>query len=282
MFVSSYRESSGRRSLAPWIVTPRPSRRRGSRIIRTSQWIGGHPGGRRPRRTRSVADGRSGRSGASSSWGWSSGLPHICSTIRSGGTRRSSPSTSSGAITSGFLRPLDYGQVCPILFLWCELTSVKMLGFSEWSLTSVPAALRPGQPRALPHRGRPVVPGPLLLAVAIFAVSVPPDPPRRRRQALCSDLLVALGSRPAVEWWRLPDRAGGLWRLAAFVPIALLSSHPAIFVAGGVGLAILVPRDDSSSERRLAFVAYGFVASELTRRSTFYSLDHRRPPHPAG
>ena len=28
------------------------------------------------------------------------------------------------------LRPLNYGQVCPILFLWCELTVVKILGFS--------------------------------------------------------------------------------------------------------------------------------------------------------
>src|SRR4029077_7850344 len=32
------------------------------------------------------------------------------------------------------LRPLDYGQVCPILFLWSELTILKLMGFSEWSL----------------------------------------------------------------------------------------------------------------------------------------------------
>ena len=38
------------------------------------------------------------------------------------------------------LRPLDYGQVCPILFLWTELTVVKLAGFSEWSLRLFPLA----------------------------------------------------------------------------------------------------------------------------------------------
>src|SRR2546428_764329 len=32
------------------------------------------------------------------------------------------------------LRPLDYGQVCPLLFLWIELSVVKLCGFTEWSL----------------------------------------------------------------------------------------------------------------------------------------------------
>ena len=40
------------------------------------------------------------------------------------------------------LRPLDYGQVCPILFLWCELAIVKLLGFSEWSLRLFPLVSR--------------------------------------------------------------------------------------------------------------------------------------------
>ena len=37
------------------------------------------------------------------------------------------------------LRPLDYSQVAPILFLWIELTSVRLFGFSEWSLRFFPA-----------------------------------------------------------------------------------------------------------------------------------------------
>ena len=38
------------------------------------------------------------------------------------------------------LRPLDYGQVCPLLFLWAELTAVRWSGFSEWSLRLFPLA----------------------------------------------------------------------------------------------------------------------------------------------
>src|SRR5262245_24010302 len=29
----------------------------------------------------------------------------------------------------GMLRPLKYGQVCPLFFLWVELAAVKLLGF---------------------------------------------------------------------------------------------------------------------------------------------------------
>ena len=36
------------------------------------------------------------------------------------------------------LSPLEYGQICPILFLWAELTAVKTFGFSEMSLRLFP------------------------------------------------------------------------------------------------------------------------------------------------
>ncbi len=36
------------------------------------------------------------------------------------------------------LRPLDYGQVCPVLFLWAELAVVRLLGFNEWTLRLFP------------------------------------------------------------------------------------------------------------------------------------------------
>src|SRR5207249_9801607 len=36
--------------------------------------------------------------------------------------------------------PLDYNQVCPVLFLWIGLTLVKLLGFYEWSLRLFPLA----------------------------------------------------------------------------------------------------------------------------------------------
>ena len=165
---------------------------------------------------------------------------------------------------AGLLRPLDYGQVCPLFFLWAELTIVRILGFSEWSLRLFPllcslaslvlfrsAAIRLLGPRAA------------FLAVAIFAVSVHPIRHAADVKPYATDLLVALILQAlALRWWRHPDRADRLWALVAFVPIALLSSHPAVFVAGGLGLAIVRPvRTTRLRSVRLAFAAYGTVLS---------------------
>ena len=92
------------------------------------------------------------------------------------------------------LRPLDYGQVCPILFLWAELTLVKLLGFSEWSLRLFPLVCAIAS-RALPPCGRPRDTwGPLAAGSGDLRGGLSPDPSRRRRQALC--LGPAGGSRP--------------------------------------------------------------------------------------
>ena len=88
------------------------------------------------------------------------------------------------------LRPLDYGQVCPILFLWCELTAVKLLGFSEWSLRLLPLVSSVASLVLFRHVAGRIVRGvPLLLAVAILAVSfhpfcTPPMSSRTRRICL--------------------------------------------------------------------------------------------------
>jgi hypothetical protein len=80
------------------------------------------------------------------------------------------------------------------------------------------------------------------------------------------DLLVALILQGlAIRWWLQPDRAGRLLGLAAFGPIALACSHPAAFVAGGVGLAIAWPAwNTRRSSVRLALLAY-FVAIALAQ-----------------
>ena len=160
----------------------------------------------------------------------------------------------------GLLSPLDYGQVCPLLFLWAELTSVRLLGFSEWSLRLFPlltalasmVLFRVAAGRVL--RGRA-----LLLAVAVFAVAVHPIRHAADVKPYASDLLVALILQMlAFDWWRNPERAGRLWALAGFVPLALLLSHPAAFVAGGIGLVLAIPAWFTRRwSVRVAFLAYG-------------------------
>jgi hypothetical protein len=168
------------------------------------------------------------------------------------------------------LRPLDYAQVCPILFLWAELTVVKLLGFSEWSLRLFPLGCAVAGVVLFRHVASRVVRGaPLLLAVAIFAVSYHPIRHAADVKPYASDLLAALVVlAPAVEWLRRPQRAGWMWALAAVTPIALALSHPAVFVAGGVvlGLAPAVAR----AGRREVWLAY--AASAVCMFGAFLAL----------
>ena len=121
------------------------------------------------------------------------------------------------------LRPLDYGQVCPILFLWIELTIVKLLGFSEWSLRLFPLGCGLVSVVLFRHVAGRVLQGvPLLLAVAIFAVAYHPIRHAADVKPYASDLLAALVLiAAAFEWWRMPERAVGMWALAAIAPVAL-------------------------------------------------------------
>ena len=91
------------------------------------------------------------------------------------------------------LRPLDYGQVCPVLFLWAELAVVKLLGFSEWSLRLFPLACSVASVPLFRYAAGRVVRGvSLLLAVAIFAVSYHPIRHAADVKPYASDLLAAV------------------------------------------------------------------------------------------
>ena len=162
------------------------------------------------------------------------------------------------------LRPLDYGQVCPIVFLGIELTVVKLLGFSEWSLRLFPLVCAVASVVVFRHVASRVVRGvPLLLAVAIFAVSFHPIRHAADVKPYASDLLVALLLlAPVFDWLRAPDRTGRLWTLAAIAPFAIALSHPAIFVAGGIAVA-LAPAVMRARRCRVWSAYVCFVASTL-------------------
>ncbi len=157
------------------------------------------------------------------------------------------------------LQPLDYGQICPILFLWIEHTAVKLLGYRELSLRLFPMACGVASMFLFRYVAGRVVQGvPLLLAVGIFAVSFHPIRHAAEVKPYASDLLVALMLlAPALEWWRSPARTGWLWVLVAVVPVAVALSHPAVFVAGGIGLGLAVPVWRSGRRGvRLAFALF--------------------------
>ena len=143
----------------------------------------------------------------------------------------------------GLLKPLDYGQVCPLLFLWAELTAVRWLGFAEWSLRLFPLACSIASLVLFRGAAGMLLGGrALILAVAIFAASSHPirhgaDLKPYASDALASLMLVV----PALAWSRRREDPRPLWGLATVGPVCLLLSHPAAFVAVGVGLALVVP-----------------------------------------
>jgi len=162
------------------------------------------------------------------------------------------------------LRPLDYGQVAPLLFLWAERAAVGVLGFSGWSLRLVPLGSAVASVflfRAM--AGRVIGGRALLLAVAVFAVSVHPIRHAADAKPYASDLLTALVLQMvAFGWLRDRDRPAGLWWLTMAAPIAILGSHPAAFVAVGLGLALVVPAWRSGRwATRAAFGAYGLATA---------------------
>jgi hypothetical protein len=168
------------------------------------------------------------------------------------------------------LLPLDYGQICPLLFLWIERWVVIHLGFSEWTLRLFPLACAVASVALFHHVARCVIRGfPLLLAVAIFAVSFHPIRHAAEVKPYASDLLVALVLLAlALQWLRRPERTVWLWLLVAAAPLALALSHPAAFVAGGVSVGLAWP----AWNRRRWSVWLPFLLLQVVVVGTFVGL----------
>lgn len=156
-------------------------------------------------------------------------------------------------------RPLEYGQVCPLFFLWAEQAAVDLLGFKEWTLRLFPLLCSIGSVFLFRYVAGAVLGGrALVLAVGIFAASVHPIRHAAEVKPYATDALAALALLgPALAWLRDRSGAGRLWALAAIVPLALGFSHPAAFVAGGVAAGLAWPAWRSGRGRvRLAFGAF--------------------------
>ena len=141
---------------------------------------------------------------------------------------------------AGMLQPLHYCQIAPTLFLWGQLTLVKLLGFNEYTLRLIPFLCGLASLLLFRHVAGRLLQGiSLVLAVGLFAVAYPMTRYAAEAKPYGCDLLVALALLAlTIEWLRRPDQTRWLWYLAALVGPAVGYSFPAIFVAGGVSLVI--------------------------------------------
>jgi hypothetical protein len=162
------------------------------------------------------------------------------------------------------LEPLDNGQIAPPLFLWAQRFVIDLGGFSEWSLRFFPLVCGLTSVFLFWHLARRVLGShsiALLLAMGIFAVSVHPIRHAAEAKPYASDLMVALVLFVfAAEWFHKPRQVRWLWALVGAVPLAVALSNPAVFVGGGIGLALAYPVCKQRRRRDLvAFAAFGIV-----------------------
>jgi hypothetical protein len=159
------------------------------------------------------------------------------------------------------LRPLEYHQVAPPLFLWIELSFIKLLGFTELSLRLFPFVCSIASLFLFTLLAGRLLRGlPLVLAVATFAVAYPCIRYAAEAKQYASDQLVSLVLLTlVVEWWRRPGDRRCLAALIAFLPVALTLSYPAVFVAGGVSLVMAEVLWTSDERRWRWWLAYNVV-----------------------
>ncbi|HEV3122560.1 MAG TPA: hypothetical protein VGY53_11685 [Isosphaeraceae bacterium] len=179
------------------------------------------------------------------------------------------------------LGPLDFLQVCPVLFLWIEHSIIKLLGFSELSLRLFPLLCGVASVPLFYYAASRVVRGVhLLLAVGIFAVSVHPIRLAAEVKPYASDLVVALGMLAlALDWLRARARTSRLWGLAIVAPLAMALSFPAIFVAGGITAGLALPVWKTRSWRAaLPFLIFNLAAAGTFAIVFFASVGAHNTP----
>ncbi|MFO0925957.1 MAG: glycosyltransferase family 39 protein [Gemmataceae bacterium] len=158
--------------------------------------------------------------------------------------------------------PIDYCQIAPLLFHWAEITAIRLFGTGDLAVR-LPALLACLGSVALFWRLAALTLPPLgrTLAVAILAVSIWPATTGALVKPYSSDLFFSLALLvPAATWFRQPDRLGPLVALTLIAPLAMAGSYPAVFVAGGISIALL-PDVWRRREGRLwaTFVAYNLA-----------------------
>jgi hypothetical protein len=138
------------------------------------------------------------------------------------------------------LRPLEGGPTCPIGFLWVQLTLVKLLGFSEFSLRLFPLACGLASLWLMRHVALRLFRGTAAaIAVGVLAASYPAVRYAAEGKPYGSDLLLGLAMTAlAIEWLRRPDRRRWLWLMAGLTPAAVAISFPVVFVAGAASAVV--------------------------------------------
>ena len=161
----------------------------------------------------------------------------------------------------GLTHELRNCQVAPLLFLWGELTALRLLGASELSLRLLPFLAGLGSLLLFWRLARQTLP-PLaqMLAVGFLAVAVWPVTMGAVTKPYTLDSFVSLLLLlPAVRWLQYPQQLRWLISLSLATPLALFSSYPVVFVAGAVSLALIATAWRQGWKTRFLWIVYNIV-----------------------
>jgi len=182
-----------------------------------------------------------------------------------------------GRDAAGLLTPLDWNQGAPVGYLLASKAVVAQLGASEWALRLLPfAASLLGlvgfawvAPRLVP---RPAA----LLAVALLALSPVMVSYSAECKQYATDAALTVGLFAAAAGLLTGDGGARRWAvLAAAGAAAVWFSHPAAFVLGGVGMALLA-ESAINRDRRRFLAAAATSAAWLVSFAACYMLFTRQ------
>lgn len=137
------------------------------------------------------------------------------------------------------LKPLDYHQVAPILFLWIERASVRLMGFSEYSLRVVPLICSLASLFLFRRIAEKLLSGTsALFAFAVFAVSYPGIRYAAEAKPYGIDTFASVLCLSLVLKWCQDREIRWLCSLILITPLLLGVSYPAVFAVGGFSLVV--------------------------------------------
>jgi hypothetical protein len=143
---------------------------------------------------------------------------------------------------AGLLQPLDYDQGAPLVFLLLEKLIMLALGNHDWVFRLLPLACGIASLLLMVKAANLVLrPTGSMIAVGLFAITGPLVYYSSEFKQYSSDVFITLLIFLLVHRCLQPDSEAKLYiSLIVVGAIAIWSSHPALFILGGAGLALLL------------------------------------------
>ena len=163
---------------------------------------------------------------------------------------------------SQLLTPLDYAQVAPPGFLLGERAMYEWMGMGEYSMRLLPMLAGLGALVLFAYWARLLAsPAAAAVAVGIMAVGNYPVRYAVELKPYGIDMLASLLLLVPGTLYFLRKSPGWLIVLIVVLPVCLTISFPAIFVAGGIGLALLIHLRGSTRKILVVTIVYALVAA---------------------